>query len=157
MAETRRFPRKRFFVDRQVQGTLLVRAVMYWALSVLMVTVLLLCWRITTGPARILYTHFDELWFRYSPVLICGIVIMPIMLFDLVRLTHRFAGPMVRLRRGMRQLAAGERVAPIHFREGDFWLDFAAEFNAVAARMERLEKAAAATEGELLESAAATE
>jgi predicted Zn-dependent protease len=44
-----------------------------------------------------------------------------------------------RLRREMRRLAEGEKVAPIHFRDGDFWIEFAEEFNAVARRMEMLD------------------
>ena len=46
------------------------------------------------------------------------------------------AGPLVRLRRSMRALARGEHVEPIKFREGDFWQEFAEEFNAVAARVQ---------------------
>jgi hypothetical protein len=36
----------------------------------------------------------------------------------------------------MRELARGEHVEPIHFRDNDFWHDFAEEFNAVAARVQ---------------------
>ena len=37
-------------------------------------------------------------------------------------------------------VAAGEQVEPIRFREGDFWVSFADEFNAVVARLEHLER-----------------
>ena len=50
--------------------------------------------------------------------------------------SHRFAGPVLRLRRSMRQLAQGEHVEPIKFRKGDFWPEFADEFNAVLARVQ---------------------
>jgi hypothetical protein len=36
----------------------------------------------------------------------------------------------------MRALARGEHVEPIEFRRGDFWKEFADEFNAVAARVQ---------------------
>jgi hypothetical protein len=39
-------------------------------------------------------------------------------------------------------LARGEEVAPLEFREGDFWQDFAREFNAVASRLNKLNQAA---------------
>jgi hypothetical protein len=52
-------------------------------------------------------------------------------------LSNRFVGPLVRLRRSMRKLARGEHVDPICFRDNDFWHDFANEFNAVAARVQK--------------------
>ena len=36
----------------------------------------------------------------------------------------------------MRQLARGERVEPIEFRNSDYWSEFADEFNAIAARLQ---------------------
>ena len=36
----------------------------------------------------------------------------------------------------MRNLAAGQHVEPIELRDGDFWMDFAADFNTVVARAE---------------------
>ena len=62
----------------------------------------------------------------------------PLVVIDCVRLSNRFAGPLHRLRRDMRRLAAGEIVEPIHFRDDDLWREFADEFNAVARRMELL-------------------
>ena len=44
---------------------------------------------------------------------------------------------MLRLRRAMRELARGEDVQPVRFRDGDFWHDFAEEFNAIAARIQK--------------------
>jgi hypothetical protein len=44
---------------------------------------------------------------------------------------------MVRVRRMLGQLAAGEPTDPLHFREGDFWNDVANNFNAIRARLQR--------------------
>jgi hypothetical protein len=57
--------------------------------------------------------------------------------YDMLRLSHRFAGPMLRFRRAMRDLGRGEQVEPLRFRDGDFWQEMAAEFNAVLQRVER--------------------
>jgi hypothetical protein len=108
------------------------------------ITLMLLCWRIVTGPARFFYTHFDEMWFNFGPALIASLVLLPLVVMDIVRLSNRFVGPLVRLRRGMRALARGEAVQPIQFRQGDFWQDFAEEFNGVVARMQALENRPAA-------------
>jgi hypothetical protein len=130
------FRRKRLFVDPRVQGALVVRVVVYWFLCLLTVTLMLLCWRILTGPARMFYTHFDDMWFFYGPAAVASLLLLPVVVMDVLRLSNRFAGPMLRLRRGMRDLAHGQPVKPIEFRDGDFWQDFAQDFNAVLVRIQ---------------------
>ena len=111
-----------------------MRVLLYWIVCLITITLMLLCWSIIRTP-RMFYTHFDDMWFHYGPALIASFILLPMVILDIVRLSNRFAGPLVRLRRGMRALAQGEEVRPIHFREGDFWQEFADEFNAIAARM----------------------
>lgn len=130
--------RKQLFIDPKVQGALVLRVALYWVVCLMTLTLMLLCWRILTGPARMFYTHFDEMWFHYGPALIASFLLLPLVILDIVRLSNRFAGPLVRLRRSMRALARAEDVRPIHFREGDFWQEFADEFNAIRDRVERL-------------------
>jgi hypothetical protein len=131
-------PRRKLFVDWQVQGALLLRTVMYWIFALLTVTLMLMIWRIlngglTSGGSGLLV----EMWHHYAPVFVSTFLLLPIVVIDTVRLSNRFAGPMVRLRRGLRQLAQGETVQPIHFREQDFWREVAADFNTVAAELQQ--------------------
>jgi hypothetical protein len=72
---------------------------------------------------------------RHGPSVLFVLVLSPIYIRALCKLTNRFAGPMVRVRRGMHDLAEGRDVAPIHFRPGDFWQDLATDFNQVAERL----------------------
>ncbi|MBN2022021.1 MAG: hypothetical protein JW809_04440 [Pirellulales bacterium] len=128
--------RKHLFVDPHVQGALVWRVIMYWFLCLGTAIVMLLCWRMLTGPARMFYTHFDDMWFHYGPALIASLLLLPLVVADIIRLSNRFTGPMVRLRREMRALARGEQVEPLRFRDDDFWHEFAEEFNAVVARVQ---------------------
>jgi len=121
--------RKHLFIDPKVQGALASRVVLYWVVCLGAVFLMLLCWRILTGPARMFHTHLDDMWFFYAPALVASLLLLPLVVVDVIRLSNRFAGPMVRMRHAMRELARGEHVAKIHFREGDFWHDFAEEFN----------------------------
>ena len=114
----------------------MLRVAVYWVFCLLTLSLMLLCWRILTGPARLFYTHFDDMWYYYGSALVASFLLLPIVLVDIVRLSNRFAGPLVRLRRSMRALARGEVVQPIHFRGSDFWQEFADEFNAIAARLQ---------------------
>jgi len=127
--------RKQLFVDSKVQGALVLRVLMYWVVCLITITLMLLCWSVLRTP-RMFYWHFDDMWFHYGPALIASFILLPMVVIDIIRLSNRFAGPMVRLRRSMRALARGEYVEPIRFREGDFWKEFADEFNAVVARVQ---------------------
>ena len=134
MSQTTRI-RKRLFIDPKVQGALVLRVLLYWAVCLITVTLMLLCWSILRTP-RIFYTHLDDMWFHYGPAFIASFILLPMVVLDIIRVSNRFAGPLVRLRRSMRALARGEHVEPIRFRDGDFWQEFADEFNAVAARVQ---------------------
>ena len=131
-----KFVRKQIFVDPKVQGALVFRVIAYWTVCLLTISSMVLCWRMLTGPARLPLSHIDDMWFQLGPALIASFIILPLVIYDIVKISNRFTGPLLRLRRCMRALAAGEQVKPIHFREGDFWKDLAEEFNAVAARVQ---------------------
>ena len=85
------------------------------------------------------YALLGQYWFFMKLVLAASLLLLPIILYDVGVLTNRVVGPLIRLRRDMRLLSEGQRVKPLVFRDGDYWPEFAAEFNAVAQRMARLE------------------
>ena len=128
--------RKHLFVDPKVQGALVTRVVLYWVVCLITITLMLLCWRIITGPARMFYTHFNDMWFFYGPALVASFVLLPLVIVDIIRVSNRFTGPILRLRRSIRELARGEHVHPISFRDGDYWQEFADEFNTLLARLQ---------------------
>ena len=129
--------RRQLFVDPKVQGALILRVALYWVVCVVTITLMLLCWRIVTGPARPFYTHFDDMWFHFGPALVASFLLLPLVIYDIVQMSNRFCGPAFRLRRSVRALSRGEHVHPISFREGDFWPEFSQEFNTLLARFQR--------------------
>lgn len=63
-----------------------------------------------------------------------GVVVLsllPAFMLDVVRFSHRFVGPIARLRRGLRELSELGNTEEMRFREGDFWSQAADEFNAL--------------------------
>jgi hypothetical protein len=138
MFTNKKVMRRHLFVDPKVQGALIARIVMYWVVCLVTIALMLLCWDIITGPARMFYMHFDDLWFFYGPAAIASFILLPLVIMDIIRISNRFVGPLLRLRRSMRALARGEYVEPLEFRNNDFWYDFADEFNAIRARILQL-------------------
>lgn len=135
-------PRKRYLVDSKLQGSLLMRTLGYWCFCVLATGMVMLCWTVATGPHRPFLSYFNlhELVQKHAAVVLASVLLLPILLLDVLIITNRFAGPLYRLRRSMRALAAGEHVQPVVFRDGDFWHDVAAEFNDVAAYIDELKQ-----------------
>ncbi len=56
-------------------------------------------------------------------------MLVPVYLRDIVKFSHRFAGPMSRLRAILNDLADGRRGMSLKFRPGDFWQETATDFN----------------------------
>ena len=128
--------RKHLFVDPKVQGALIVRVALYWVVCLISMMLTLLCWQMITGPARPFHVHLSDMWFCYAPALAASLLLLPLVITDVIRLSNRFVGPLVRLRRSMRELARGECIRPVAFRDADFWQDVANEFNAVRNRVQ---------------------
>ncbi|MCE5268177.1 MAG: hypothetical protein LLG00_09865 [Planctomycetaceae bacterium] len=132
MSEMKRL-RKRWFVDPKTQGMLILRVATYWLVAVVAIVLVTVCWGSSTGPARPFLVRLLDMWPSYGPAVLVSFLVLPVVLVDIVRFSNRFVGPTLRLRRAMRQLARGEYVEPIEFRDTDLWQDFADSFNAVLA------------------------
>jgi hypothetical protein len=128
--------RKRSFVDTPIQGSLALRVVLYWIVCIIDIALTLIFWRVGASGTNGFNPAWGAMWSAYWPILATLLLLLPLVIFDIIRFSNRFVGPILRLRRSMRQLARGEHVEPIKFRGTDFWQEFADEFNAVLARVQ---------------------
>ncbi len=120
--------------DAKVQGTLVFRLVTYWCFAWLVVIGLAVLVSFIFG-ATVEGVSVGEvigrmLSYFWLPVLI-SIMVLPILIRDCLRLSNRFTGPVLRIRRALKGLADGDPVTPIKLREGDFWQETADDFNRV--------------------------
>lgn len=129
------FQRSRVFVDPKVQGGLILRVLMYWVLAVAAIG-LLVTMQVAVGSKT---AGWDMLFSRallaFGPALIASVIILPLVLIDALRFSHRLAGPMFRLKKEFKNVADGGEFKPLVFREGDHWYELATEFNRVAAEL----------------------
>ena len=129
--------RSLIFIDREVQGALMFRATFYWFFCLLTITLMLICWNAYHGPSRRFMELFADLYYRYAPALAASLLLLPVVLVDVIRVSNRFVGPMVRLKGALQDMADGRPAQPVNFRDNDFWRDLATDFNRAAARVAR--------------------
>jgi hypothetical protein len=132
------YPRWRIFVDRPIQGALLCRALMYWMVSLLMQQLIVFLFVLVTSSAADFGLSGARLFWHIEVSIIASLAILPIMLLDILKLSHRWVGPLFRLRASLHDLSLGQPVPPIRFRDGDFWQDLARDVNVVTAELNRL-------------------
>lgn len=129
--------RHKMIADRKLQGALLAHTTIYWFYCLFSVTLIAVVWIIFSKQPESSSELFAQLWLNCGPALLGSVLLLPLVLLDCLRLSDRFAGPMVRMQRVMRELAEGRSPDAIKLRPGDYWTEFADDFNVV---MERLRK-----------------
>src|SRR5262249_10313332 len=111
--------RKKIWID-SFQTKIALRMGAYFVASVVVVFNLLFAWELLIhGPADQAQTFVDTLK-AHLPMFICLFVLMPVMAWDMVMMTHRMEGPIVRFRHTINAIANGEPVRPIKLRKDDY-------------------------------------
>lgn len=129
-------------VDFEVQTSLLRKIAAHWALLLLANSIGLFCWTALMNAPVESWSELTLNFIRsYLPVLIISLALLPVFLLDAAKLSNRFAGPMVRIRRALTSVLAGDKVEPVKFRENDFWRSLAEDFNQALKQRDQLQAA----------------
>jgi hypothetical protein len=135
--------RKKIFVSGEIQGRLMFKIAMYWLIYHVVLWHALFAyryfeWRVEgTAPLTPFRQLYGEFVLQYYPMVICAVAMLPVFLIDLVRLTHRIAGPLVRFKGSLKRMCAGEPVSRVQLRKGDLLSDFETAFNEYVEHYER--------------------
>ena len=124
--------RRKTYVDKSVQGALLRRIFFHWlafffvaGLSIVMLQTLL------GDPSK---SISERLQFEMGEFALIGIImlaLLPAFMLDTIRFSNRFVGPIIRLRRHIRELGEQGDTTHCSFRDNDFWSEMAVEYNKV--------------------------
>ena len=117
--------REKVWVDCNVQGVLIGRVVLYWFSALLYVGLGSACFQYYQHPDWTLLSHAKVLFSQFWPWLPSAILCLPLVIFDVVRLSNSFAGPIYRLRKHLDELNDDPNCRPLSFRDGDYWQDLA--------------------------------
>jgi len=135
--------RKRLYIDSKVQGAVLWRLTLHWVAfltaAVLAITVMHYFSTVPIRPGMSFGEHLTAAVSKHALLFLIVLALIPLFLRDTLRLTHRFVGPVLRIRRSLEELAKGGMVEPVKLRKGDYWEELAEMVNQVADRIRRLE------------------
>ena len=126
--------RTQLFVDRELQGQLLLRAIAYWFFGVLGMTLLVAYWQLHLRKPIAFDITKIEFWKSFGPIILLSLGFVPVLAFDLIRLSHRAVGPLVRIRNGLQEMALGRVPTPLNVRADDYWKGLCDDYNAAVAR-----------------------
>ena len=123
------------YVDREVQSSLLKRHCVHWILFIVANVVAMTMWtKLIDTPTEPWEATISMTWQRIFPFLLVSFALAPVFIWDAIKLSNRFAGPIVRVRRALAQIADGQLPQTIEFRHGDFWKSLASDFNRAFAK-----------------------
>lgn len=126
-----------------VQGPIVVRLVTHFgAYNAASLFLMMTVWGIRSALASIADqpTSLPALtfWQQAAPVLICMLVMTPFMVWDLMRLTNRIAGPLFRFECLMKEFVKSGTLQHAKLRDGDLLIDFQQQFNEFAEALHAL-------------------
>ena len=127
--------RTKTLVDPEVQGTILRKVAIHWVVFFFCNAVALVIWiRLFEQPDADWGKTFGDTIRRFLPFFIITAALIPAFVWDTLKLSNRFAGPVSRLKSALADAGAGRAVAPLKFRGNDFWQSIAKDFNSVMQR-----------------------
>jgi hypothetical protein len=128
--------RSRLFVDRTVQSMLVKRVVLHWMAFFFLFTLTLFSIEyFLKDPGTTMGECLSSVASKHSLLFMLIVALLPVFIYDTIRMSHRFAGPISRLKKSLRSLALGENVEEVTFRSNDFWNELSEDFNRVAKRL----------------------
>ncbi len=127
--------RRKALVDPEVQGGILRKIAIHWVLFFICNAIALMIWiRLFEQPDANWGQTLGDTLRRFLPFFIITMALIPAFVWDTLKLTNRFAGPISRLRGALADASAGRAIAPLQFRTNDYWKEIAQNFNSLMER-----------------------
>lgn len=131
--------RRKQLVDPTVQLGIVRKIAFHWVVFFVCNAMALMIWiRLFEQPDADWGQTFSDTIRRFMPFFIITMALIPAFVWDTLKLTNRFAGPILRLRTALADASAGRAVQPLQFRTNDFWREIAENFNKVLAKGDQL-------------------
>ena len=128
-----RLKRQQTYVDSSVQGSLLRRIFFHWVVFFFVTSLSLVTLQTLLGdPSKTIGQRVSTQMGEFIFIGLVLLALLPAFMLDTIRFSNRFVGPILRLRRHLRELGNDLNTEPCAFRDNDFWAELANEYNVVA-------------------------
>lgn len=127
--------RRKIWIDQLVQGGLVGRIILYWLSVVAYFAIGHVVFQWIDQPEWTLEEHFIAMFEAFGFWLPGLLLLAPLIVFDIVKMSHRFAGPVYRLKNHLTKVCSGEEKGKLWFREGDYWWELVEPVNNIITRM----------------------
>lgn len=127
--------RKKRILDLPLQGTMILRVLVQWAILLACAAGTSVVLQFILDPLQDSATRVTNLEITALSFGIVTLFLMPVFVWDLIKFSHQFVGPIVRLRSFLNSTSLRKGECELSFRQGDYWQDLASEFNEMLARI----------------------
>ncbi len=131
--------RSRKLIDSDIQVGIMTRVIFYWVFCLVFIACPLAFVKTYSDPSQLWTTHLMSVFREHWIVFTALTLIIPVAFVDIVRFSHRFVGPVFRLRQELAKLKTGEKMNRVQSRSNDFWVELSDGFNQLNDRIEALE------------------
>lgn len=137
--------RRKKLVNKQLQGQLMLKMVMHWLgyncivlfLS-LSACVFMYSISVVNGNVeRTMQAEIFDFFSRHKPMLIVMALLLPVIMWDMLKTTHRVAGPVFKFKSELRRFIDTGKFQSVHLRNDDFLIDFQDTWNEAIERANR--------------------
>ena len=123
--------RTKWFVNRTAQGRVMWHVGMYWVIyHLFLFHALFLAEGIRGSNATTFRARYASFLSEHVMLVACAVAILPIVLLDMLKLTHRIVGPFARFERALNEMSRGRQVRKLVLRKKDLDNGFGKVFNA---------------------------
>ena len=133
-------PRKRVFIDSRIQGSLAVRVVLHWVIYISVCVAAMALVIFINDPTLASGEVFHYVVKATGPFMLVLTCALPLFIWDAVMVSHRFVGPVFRLRKSIQSAVNEGNIDPIFFRDNDFLNDLADDYNALLRKVDDLQR-----------------
>jgi hypothetical protein len=127
--------RRKLWVDAQIQGILVGRVVIYWLAAVLYFGLGIGVSQYCDQPDWTYAEHWQNWLKTIGPWIPSTCLLLPLVIYDVIRTSHAFTGPIIRLRHQLNKLAQSPNCTPIVLRQDDYWQDLIQPVNNIQNQM----------------------
>lgn len=121
--------RRKVWIDARIQGVLVGRIVIYWIATIAYLGVGIAVSQYCDQPDWTFSEHWQA-WLKViGPWVPSTCLLLPLVIYDIVRTSHAFTGPIIRLKQQLGKLAKSPNCTPMVLRQDDYWQDVISPVN----------------------------